>query len=111
MYNYYQYCKNISNSYYPKVYFKLEKHINETIKSVDKSKMYPFPNINQFEMMVKQILNKYKNELYKDVIEGKEYTKTHINYSNDTIEDLIRILLVNKIMKDRERYKNYPYYY
>ncbi len=111
MYNYYQYCKNISNSYYPKLYFKLNKHIDEILKSTDQSKLYPFPNRKQFEIMVSKILNKYKKELYKDVVEGKAYTKTHINYNNDTIEDMIRILLINKIISEREIYKNYPYYY
>ena len=111
MYNYYQYCKNISNSYYPKIYFKINKHIDEIIKLTDKGKLYPFPNRKQFESMVSQIMNIYKKELYKDIVEGRHYTKTHINYNNETIEDMIRILLINKIMSDRERYKNYQYYY
>ncbi len=112
MHNYYEYCNTISKEYYPRIYKELEYNIENTIKKIDKEALHPFPRSREFENIVDNVFKEYKNQKYHDFLEGK---KECINFTNEEslslVKDMIRILLINRIMKDREAFKDYPYYY
>ena len=112
MSNYYEYCKSISQNYYPKVYKDINYHIDLELKNIDKDKLHPFPRSKDFEIIVNNIFNSYKNNVYKRIIDGE---LSYTNYNNEDLliftKDLIKILLIQRIIKDREKFSDYPYYY
>lgn len=110
--NYYEYCKAISKSYYPRIYKDLNESIEQVLKSKDKDNLHPFPHQNTFEDLVNEIFLNYRKIIYQEMIEGRI---SCANYSDNNVirivKDLISILLIQKILKDREHFKDYPYYY
>ena len=112
MNNYYEYCKSISKSYYPKIYIDISYYIDLELKSIDKDKLHPFPRGNEFELIVESIFNSYKKSIYSRMIDGEI---SNVNYTNEDFttltKDLIRILLIQRIIKDREKFSDYPFYY
>ncbi len=112
MNNYYEYCRNISKEYYPKIFIDLNKELNTIIDKIDKDKLHPFPRSNVFEELVEEIFKNYKKDRYNEFIEGKSLCVNFNNTENiSLIKDIIRILLINEIIKRREVFKDYPYYY
>ena len=112
MYNYYEYCKNISKSYYPKIYNDINSHVEMILRKTDSEKLHPFPTMNVFEQLVEDVFKSYKKELYKDMIAGKV---SGSNYSDSDVingtKDFIKVLLIQKIISSRERFRHYSYYY
>lgn len=112
MSNYYEYCKNISQNYYPKVYKDINYYIDLELKAIDKDTLHPFPRSKDFEAIVNNIFNKYKCNVYKRIVDGE---LSYTNYTNEDLvtltKDIIKILLIERIIKDREKFSDYPYYY
>lgn len=112
MYNYYEYCKNISKSYYPKIYNDINRHVETILRETDSEQLHPFPTMNVFEQLVEAIFKRYKKEIYKDMIEGKI---SGANYSDSDVinetKDFIKVLLIQRIITSRERFRYYSYYY
>ena len=112
MSNYYDYCKTISDAYYPKIYKKINYYIELELKEIDKDRLHPFPRSKDFECIVEGVYKRYKKYVNEKIIEGKF---SHNNYTNEDLvlltKDLIKILVIQRIMKDREHFKDYPFYY
>lgn len=112
MNNYYEYCKNISKPYYPKIYSDINYHIDLELKDIDNDKLHPFPRGNEFEVIVEKVFSRYKKAIYNKIIDGEPL---YANYTNEDLvtltKDLIRILLIQRIIKDREKFSDYPFYY
>lgn len=112
MNNYYEYCKNISMNYYPKIYKDLNEDINEVVKGKASEILMPFPNQKEFKLIVDEVYCLYKNRVYKDMSENKVY---YVNFQNDdltqNIKDMIVILLINNLLQSRKYMKDYPCYY
>lgn len=111
-YNFYEYCKAISKPYYPRIYTDINISIEKVTSKVDKEKLYPFPYPNDFQDLVNDIFCSYKKLIYEEVVDGRI---SCANYSDNNvikiIKDLISILLIQKIIENRETFKNHPYYY
>lgn len=112
MSNYYEYCKSISDSYYPRIYKKLNYYIEVELKEIDKNKLHPFPRSKDFQNLVDGVYRRYKRYVNEKIIEGKF---SYNNYTSEDLilmtKDLIKILLIQRIMKDRESFSDYPFYY
>lgn len=112
MSNYYEYCKDISKNYYPKIYKDINYYIDLELKNIDNDKLHPFPRAKDFEAIVENIFNSYKRSVYNKIIEGE---LSYVNYTNEDLvmmtKDLIKILLIQRIIKDREKFSDYPFYY
>ncbi len=112
MQNYYEYCNELALNYYPKIYNEINVEIKKVLKETQDNKLLPFPNIEDLNTLVDKIYLSYKTKVYKDMDEGNVY---YMCFSNDdltnVIKDLIRILLINKLLDNRKLLKNYPCHY
>ena len=112
MYNYYDYCEVISKNYYPKIYTILAEHIKNICEECDKNKyMYPFPTQDKFKELVDNVYESYTREFYRKVNEGENTSGYYRYYEDYLLKDIIKILLIEEILKRRKKYKNYPYFY
>ena len=112
MYNYYDYCKAISENYYPKIYTILTGHITSICDECDKSKsMYPFPSQEKFKELVDKVYESYTREFYRKVTEGEDTCGYYRYYEDYLLKDIIKILLIEEILKRRKKYKKYPFFY
>lgn len=112
MYNYYDYCKAISENYYPKIYTILTEHIIKVCEECDKNKyMHPFPTQDKFKELVDNVHESYTREFYRKFAEGENTNGYYRYYEDYLLKDIIKILLVEEILKRRKKYKNYPYFY
>ena len=112
MSNYYEFCKDIAQNYYPKIYKDINYYIDLELKNIDTDILHPFPRSKDFEMIVNSIFNRYKQSIYNRIIDGEI---SYNNYTNEDLliltKDLIKILLIQRVIKDREKFSDYPYYY
>ncbi|MFI3210514.1 MAG: hypothetical protein R3Y64_05635 [Peptostreptococcaceae bacterium] len=110
--NYYEYCKNISNEYYPRLYFKVRKYVENVLDEFDKDELHPFPNCVVFENIVNKIYEKYKKDEYQKCINGEIVDVDLIRKESvELFQSLIRIILINELIKTREKHKDYPLYF
>lgn len=110
--NYYEYCKTISSEYYPKIYLDTKNHIKKVLNKIDKDKLHPFPNSYFFEELVCKVYESYKKEKYEKCLDG-EVTEVDLTIRENVnlFKDLIKIILIDEIINQREKHKDYPLYF
>lgn len=112
MNNYYEYCKDISRNYYPRIYKELNEDIEKVIKSKSEEILMPFPNHEQFKLIVEEVYCVYKERVYKDINENRvDYVNFLNNDLTKNLKDMISILMINNLLQTRKYMKDYPCYY
>lgn len=112
MHNYYRYCENIASSYYPKIYYKLNRYIEIECNNYEEShEKLDFPLPNEFETMKKNIHEQYIKQENESIKNGESINLYNIDLRENIINDFIGILLLHEFLKRKEKYKNYPFFY
>lgn len=107
-YNYYQYCEQMANRHYPKVYHVLVHHVMHVADRYDQNEdMYPFPSDERIEEMTDTIVDRYENDNNRSLEEEEELTR---QYGRRFIRDLALILLLQRLLGRRRRRYGYPGY-
>jgi hypothetical protein len=107
-YNYYQYCEQMANRHYPKIYRVLVQHVIYVCDRYDQNAdMYPFPSDERIEEMTDMVMERYERDNNRSIEEEDELTR---QYGRRFVRDLGVILLLQRLLGRRRRRYGYPGY-
>lgn len=106
------YLNVVSDEYYPRIYKDLKKYVTKHINTIYSEGISKFPNINEFEKIIKEVFEKYKKDTYEKFSMGEFI---YINYTNNECinlsKDIIRIIAIEVILEHISEFNDYHYYY
>ena len=108
-YNYYQYCEQMANRHYPRIYKVLIPHVVYVTDRYDVSEdMYPFPSDERIEEMTDMIVDRYERDNNRSIEEEEELTR---QYGRRFVRDFALVLLLQRLLGRRRRRYGYPGFY